>query len=163
MTIDQVDRIMSDYKKNVARACFLRAQIRALELNIEDVEAAEIDIGTRPLSDMPRGTGVGDPTAHKAILLASGFESEEFRLLKNDLNQQTRELHMTEISIEYVEAWLQVLTDRERWVVERQTFDKMTWRDSTASYNEHFSDYIGKDQLKRIKAKAREKIYEIAQ
>ena len=158
----QIDELLAAHKKNAARAGYLRAQIAQLEMAIREIESSAADISARALNGMPHGSGISDPTARKAIGLASGIQDGDIGFFQRAIADYRRQLGVIEIEMEFVQAWLTVLNAREKWVVENQLIAQLTWREVIEGYNAYFGDDANKDRLKKVKARAREKIYEIA-
>ncbi len=63
----------------------------------------------------------------------------------------------------FVEAWLKGLTEKERWIVEVQIIDRMTWNNVIAQHQSKYGTQMSKDTLKRLKNRALAKIYQMAE
>ena len=66
-------------------------------------------------------------------------------------------------TVDYVGAWLEGLPERERWMVETQIMDGVVWREVVLQYQEKYGEYRSKDTLKRIRDKALDLIYDMAE
>ena len=167
MLPERADEMLKDYKHWLARCEHLRAVIEALKADIETAEreGQEALITGKSASDldgMPRGNAPGKPTERIAMMLVSGYTTADVTALHRELKRLTRELEEKEVVVTLVEAWLKGLTAKERWMVERQVFDEMTYREINAAYRQEFNETCSKDLLRRLKRSAMEKIYAIA-
>jgi hypothetical protein len=113
-----IDRMISEYKRNVARAGHLQTEIKRLELHIAEVNEAECGLGATVNDGMPHGSKVGDPTGSKGAALADGRAlcAEELKELKAAQD----ELKYLELEILFVNNWIKVLSAREKFVIEKQ-------------------------------------------
>jgi hypothetical protein len=62
----------------------------------------------------------------------------------------------------YVESWLHVLNERERYVVKTQWLGGTTWRELISGFQEQFGDEYSLQGLRKIRDRAFKKICEIA-
>jgi len=156
-----VDRMIVDFKRNVARAGHLRTEIKRLEMLIDEVEEAELGLGATVNDGMPHGSKVGDPTGMKGAALADGRMMcvEE----RKELKAARDELAHIELEILFVTNWLKALSSKERFVVEKQMMAGVSWREVEARFSLAFKESGSKDTLRRIKAQALMKIYQIAE
>lgn len=156
-----VDRMIADFKRNVARAGHLKTEIKRLELLISEVEEAELGLGAAVNDGMPHGSKVGDPTGMKGAALADGrVICEEER---KELKAAQDELAHVELEILFVTNWLKVLNPKEKFVIEKQAMMGVSWREVESRFAVEFSDNGSKDTLRRIKAQGLIKIYQIAE
>jgi len=114
------------------------------------------------MDGMPHGTTVGNPTERIALMLATGYTTEDVIELQGNIEKLEAEYCQKKIVVRFVEAWLKGLTEKERWMIERAMFDGMTYREINAKYREAYGDSCSKDLLRRLKKDALAKIYEMA-
>ena len=170
----QVDALLKGYQENKGRCSYLRTMVRALERQIDEAEKeARDDIlfgshfamaekpSTGELVVLPKGNMTGDPTGNAAIRLADGA-SKETRALKIQLSDTLRELSIASEKVQCVEAWLEGLGERERWIIEEHTIKEHFWSTVMDGYADRYGAEFSKEALKRIKANAMEKIYRMA-
>lgn len=168
MTHDKVNEMLKAYRFEVGRCGHLETEIEQLQKVIsssmsslaEDVSA----VRTQQITDMPHGTAVGNPTERIAIMLASGWVPDYITEMQTELGELKREYESRYYTVLFVSAWLKGLTERERWIVERQVINGEYWRDIIREYKVEFSEAAAsKDSLKRLKQKAMDKIYAMAE
>ena len=172
MDREQVDALLRDYRDNIGRCGHLRVEIRRNELRIERARAEfrhdAAGPGVSRMTGMPRGTAPGDPTAALGLMLAGDEVPEdspqgrEIARLRLEIARQTAELDMRQTQVDFVNCWLEGLTERERWVIERHIIDREIWYDVMLAFTRRYADDISKDRLKRLQARALERIYSIA-
>lgn len=167
MTQEQVTEILKGYKYAVGRCGHLSTELDLLARQIKaakDGKAADL-AAVRPqqITDMPHGTQVGNPTEKFGLMLASGWEPEHIKEMQARYAQLTAELHNCELLVNFVESWLEGLTERERWIVEQQVIEGRFWKDVQTDYRRQFEELCSKDTLKRLRARAMEKIYKMAE
>ena len=167
MTREKVDEMLKAYRFEVGRCGHLEAEISQLEKAIqqatatldEDVTAAK----PQQLSGMPHGSTVGSPTERLGIMLASGWIPDEIREMQDELKETRQEYERRYFTVMFVTAWLNGLPERERWIVEHQVIDGEYWKEVIAKFNAAFREDASKDSLKRLKQRAMEKIYRMAE
>lgn len=166
-TKSAVDDILKTYLDDKARALHLALEIHDAESEISAflarLPAYEAGPRAQVITGMPHGTGVGNPTEQVALKLASGWEPQELKVMRAKLADKLTEYNALTTRLSYVEAWLLVLNDRERWVVLHQYMQQDYWRDILEDYQKAFGAFASKDTLKRLRAKAFKKIYAVAQ
>lgn len=167
MTIERVDEMLKTYRFEVGRCGHLRKDIEVL---VSDIERAKrglasdlVGPGAQEITDMPKGTTVGNPTEKYGLMLAGGWVSDEIREMENKLAEMQAEYTERKKTVDYVESWLNGLSERERWMVETQVIDGVIWREVLAQYQEKFGEYRSKDTLKRLRDRAMDLIYDIAE
>lgn len=166
MTRETVDRLLANHRENVGRYLHIEAEMMRLKGELETAMSnLTLDTSTAhnyELSDMPRGHMVGQPTEQIAIKLASGWKPDYILKIEQQLAECEAERNERNIKIMFVEGWLQGLPERERWLIETQVIDGVFWRDVLVRYHQKFGVDASKDTLQRVKARAMERIYEIA-
>lgn len=167
MTIERVDEMLKTYRFEVGRCGHLKKDIEILTMDIEKAKrglAADlVGPGAQEITDMPRGTTVGNPTEKYGLMLAGGWVSDEVRDMENKLGELTAEYTERKKTVDYVESWLNGLSERERWMVETQVIDGVIWREVLMQYQEKFGEYRSKDTLKRLRDRAMDLIYDMAE
>ena len=158
--------MLRDYKQFLGRCKYLSALIPELEEEAEhwrsDVHSEVIGIGGQNMDGMPHGGTVGSPTERIGIMLAMGYEPKGLQDLEKEIKAYKEELQHKLVTVHFVEAWLDGLTDKERWIVERQVIDGAYWREVTSEYRHRYGEEYSKEGLKRIKVSAMEKIHRMA-
>lgn len=167
MTKDAVDRMLSDARMNRGRLLHLQAEIARLNDEIDRaVKNLAYDAAVAhnyELSDMPRGTSVSQPTERIGLQLASGWEPDDVKAMRAELDAAMEEAEWRELDDHFVHAWLEGLPDRERWLIQNQVIDGVFWRDVLIRYRREFGTDVSKDTLQRVKARAMERIYKMAE
>lgn len=167
MNAERVDEMLKTYRFEVGRCGHLENDIEQLKRDIErEKNGLAADLagpGAQVITDMPRGTTVGNPTEKHGIMLATGWVSEAVKEMEARLGELEAEYKERRKTVEYVESWLNGLSERERWMVEAQVIDGVIWREILMQYQERFGEYRSKDTLKRIRDKAMELIYDMAE
>ena len=167
MRREKVDEMLKAYRFEVGRCGHLEAEISQLEKAIQQATATldEDVTAVKPqqLSGMPHGSTVGSPTERLGIMLASGWIPDEIREMQDELKETRQEYERRYFTVMFVTAWLNGLPERERWIVEHQVIDGEYWKEVIAKFNVAFQEDASKDSLKRLKQRAMEKIYRMAE
>lgn len=167
MTRERIEEMLKTYRFEVGRCGHLETEMEQLKREIENAKAGLAgDLagpGAQTISDMPRGTAVGNPTEKLGIMLASGYKSEEMQDMEAKLAELLAEYTERKKTVVYVERWLNGLPERERWMIEMQVVDGVIWREIIVKYPERFGEYRSKDTLKRIRDRAFELIIDMAE
>lgn len=167
MTRERVDAILRGYRFDLGRCGHLALEIQDLEAkyNTEKGDMVHALVSPKPqqLTDMPRGTAIGNPTEKFGLMLASGYSSEEMREIEIQIIAKTDEYKERRGRVLYVQEWLSGLNDRERWMVEQQVIDGVYWKDVGVQYAAKFGENVSKDTLKRLRDRAMEKVYAMAE
>lgn len=167
MTPERIDEIIKSYRFDKGRCGHILMEMQTIEKQITaEKNFIAIDLAAphaQQITDMPRGTGISNPTEKHGIMLADGYKSPELIALENKLNALQSEYDKCIENTSYVEVWFSGLSERERWVVESQVVDGLSWKSTVADYISKFGDDTSKDTLKRIKDKAMKRIYQMAE
>lgn len=166
MTNKRVMEMLKAYRFEVGRCGHLQAEIAELQRQYSrlehDLTDAMVSPGAQQISDMPRGTTVSNPTERYAMRLVEGLNDEDLKALNLKIAALEAEYNQRNLTVMYVESWLNGLAERERWVVEAQVIDGVFWKDVCSRYRQRFEEDCSKDTLKRYRDRALEKIYEMA-
>ncbi|MBP5710022.1 MAG: hypothetical protein J6W84_03490 [Bacteroidales bacterium] len=167
MTAERIEEMLKTYRAEVGRCGHLQMEMELLRKEIEADKAFLADDlagpGAQFISDMPRGTAIGNPTEKLGIMLASGYISDEIREKEAKLGELQLEYNERHKTVVYVESWLAGLPERERWMIETQVIDGVIWREILTQYPEKFGEYRSKDTLKRIRDRALDMIYDMSE
>lgn len=167
MTRDRVDAILKGYRFDVGRCGHLAQEIQMLDVQYKNEQADMIHALVSPhpqqLTDMPRGTQVGNPTEKYGIMLASNYATDEMRELEIQILAKQDEYNERKARVVFVQSWLEGLTERERWMIETQVIDGVFWKDVGVQYAQRFGENVSKDTLKRLRDRAMEKVYAMAE
>lgn len=166
MLPERADQMLRDYKTFMGRCEYLKSLIpelkaeaamwhRELAVDLARDSAVEMD-------GMPRGNKVGNPTERLGIMLASGFTPDGLKELEEEIRRYEQELREKSVVVHFVEAWLRGLTEKERWLVERQVIEKAYWRQIIDEYAKRYGEEYTREGLKKIKVGAMKKIHEMA-
>ncbi len=166
MMPEKVDQMLKDYKPFKGRCIYLKAMIAEME---EDAEvwrrnlASDLVGATGKGEDgMPKGNTVSSPTERIGIMLASGYEPEDLKELEKKIVECRKELLQKSRVVQFVDAWLEGLTEKEQWVIRQQVIDGAFWREIIREYQAKYGDQYSKEGLKKIKRNALRKIYKLA-
>ena len=167
MTHEKVDEMLRAYREIVGRCGYLEVEINRLEKAVkQELTAFEGDvtsIKSPDLSGLPHGTMIGSQTERLAIILASGIIPDEIREMQKMLEKAQKEYEQKHYTVLCVDAWLNGLQERERWLIEHQVIDGEFWKNVINDFNDFFGDELSKDSLKRLKQRALTKIYIMAE
>ena len=67
------------------------------------------------------------------------------------------------ITVCLVDAWKTGLSARERWIIETEVIDGEVWSKVVILYEKAFGEHLSEPTLKRLKRKALDKIYKMAE
>lgn len=166
MQPERVDEMLRNYREYAGRCKHLESLIPILQTEIEKMKAhaAEelVSKGGKEMDGMPHGTNVGNPTERMGIMLADGYQSEHLIERQAELDEAQKEYNDKLPTVVFVEAWLKGLPERERWVIENQVIDSVTWREIMSQYPIRFGETRTKRGLQILRDRAMEKIYELA-
>ena len=167
MTRDAVDKLLSEARQNKGRLKHLEAEMARLDAEIalarRNLSYDAAVAHSYELSDMPRGTAISQPTERIGLQLASGWEPDYIKAREQEKMLYEQEKNERYLNDMFVTAWLKGLPERERWLIETQVIDGVFWRDVLIRYRQKFGTDASKDTLQRVKARAMEQIYEMAQ
>lgn len=166
MTPEKVMETLRTYRENLGRCEHLKVEIEQAETALQELQKSlYADIAspnTQNLDGMPHGHKVSSPTENIGIMLAAGETPRHIADLKADIRAMQEEQHSRQTCVAYVDAWLKGLTDQERWIIQGQVISGKTWRTLMLEYESINGEYRSKDSLKRLRARALKKIFEIA-
>ena len=167
LTVERVEEMLRSYRAEVGRCGHLLMEIDILKTEIErEKSRLASDLagpGAQVITDMPRGTTMGNPTEKIALMLAGGWVPEEIREKEAKIGELQSEYDERHKTVVFVESWLNGLPERERWMVETQVIDGVIWREILTQYPERFGEYRSKDTLKRIRDRAMDMIFDMAE
>ena len=165
MKIAQIDLYLKDYKPCLGRCNHIKTEMSVIERQIEiekrDMAETLASPKPKPLSDMPRGTQISNPTEKYGGMLADGYKSEELIRLESRLAELQAEYDEKIVVVDYVRSWMSGLTEREKAVVKANAIDELSWKETVNEYKRQFGESVSKDTLKRLKDKAMDKIIEM--
>lgn len=165
-TKQSVDDALKTYINDKARTLHLAIEIAELERRVNtavrNLAGDEAGPKAQVITDMPHGTGVTNPTEQIAIKVASGWLPPEIRDMKNELQMLKTEYDTTSRRVSFVEAWLNVLSEREHWIMLHQYMQQEYWRDVLVDYDKQFGNEVTKDALKFLRTRAMKRIYKVA-
>ena len=165
MLPSSVDNMLSEYKAVLGRCNSLSVSIKKLKREIEIQKAQAVlnlSGGGQQMDGMPHGNALSQPTERVGIMLATGYEYPGVTELRKLLVESEAEYLDKQMTLLFVEGWLDGLTARERWIIEQQIFEGATYRQLNTMYREKFGEECSKDSLRRLRKTALEKIYEMA-
>lgn len=167
MTKDSIDRMFKNYSEYRGRCAHLEVKIAETEKIIERLKETLIDDNVRITARIdgmpPLQKGTNDPTGNLGAKVAAGYESDHIRQAEYDLAAFRQELEQKAVTVKFVDAWLQALDLKERFIIEQKVIGGLSWRQLVFAFKREFGDTYSQDGLKRISKQAREKIYNIAQ
>lgn len=172
MTQEQINGALANYKQMIGRCGHIDIEVERLQKSIARAhECYTRDLaspGISHITGMPRGGAMGRPTEQAALSLAEGegfersFYGAQARECEHQIRELRAELDEKRMLIAYVQSWLEGLTERERWVIERHIIEREIWYDIIPQFNARFVDNITRDRLKRLQKQALERIYAMA-
>lgn len=167
MKPEAVDAMLQHYREYVGRCAYLENSIAQSRRNIawlKKVLCTEecISLG-RPLTGMPPGGRQSDPTANTALKLADCYKPDQIREEEAEIQKAEAEIRDKAPTVAFVYSWLHGLPEREAWIVEAKCIDNIPWAQTIIQYGQKFGKPVSKDTLKRLKTKAMEKVYSMAE
>lgn len=165
MEPNEVRYCLDHYRESVARSAFLKTEIENLEKRIRQMRDTMVENSisiTQKWTGMPHGSEVGDPTGGLAQRIADGDTPEYMREMEAEMRKKQEEYSRRTTMMAYVESWLHVLNERERYVVKTQWLGGSTWRELISGFQEQFGDEYSLQGLRKIRDRAFKKICEIA-
>lgn len=165
MKPERVDECMLQYKEYSARCEFLQHEIHELENLAEQLRTNQVNDMislSQVITGMPHGTSISDPTGKLGILLAEGYENDFIKQVEAEIVQKQKEYRMKISTVVFVDAWVKVLTIRERYVIENKKIGSMYWRELIAGFKKEFGEVYSRQGLKKIMDNAMKKIYNVA-
>ena len=162
----QVDEMLKGYRTSKGRTAHLDVEIGRLQADLlRTIEADRdevADISGQRYSSMPHGSDVGRPTEEKGLRLLTLAKSPEVTAIEKRIQEIKDAQQQHRITVLFVEAWLKGLTEKERWLIEKQAIDCVSWKEVAYHYGITFGHQAKLDTLKRMKRTAMMKIYEMA-
>ena len=168
MLPERAERMLKEYRTHLGRSGYLRRAIAEAEADIERrkshlAEDLATNGGKAP-DGMPRGTAVGNPTERMALILASdGYMPDDLLEAEERVRQLRSELKRHELEIAFVEAWLDGLTSKERWIIEEVYFEGCTYNEVARMYATQYGILMNRDSIRRMKKAAVRKIARMAE
>ena len=165
MQPEDVKLYIEHYKEYVVRVKHLKNEIKDLRLTLERIKIAKVaDLVniTQKWSVMPHGTNVGDPTGQAAEKIIDGEKSQELKQLEWEIQGKEEEMREKTMMIKYVNAWLQILNERENFVIQSKCIDGFSWDEIVDKYQKKFDVRYSPNGLKKIRNRALSKICKIA-
>lgn len=151
----------ASYNVRKGQCALLRSQIAELEsLMLEDQRWRYLDAVWKPviMDDSPHGNQVSRTTENAAVRLADGVPTHDMRELQTKYLELNARLREADRAVRQVEAWLQMMNDKQRFVVEAHLIQGASWRELSAGYHQRFGEYVSRDTLKRIQRRAVDQI-----
>lgn len=167
MQRDTINNMLAEYRTNVSRAEFLRIKVDSLTALLAEIRANAVYYSTSTTasySGEPGGKG-GVPQSkveRLAILLAEGRLPSELAEIETELREAREELQDRAKAVALVDAWLNCLQTRERFVLSAHVIDGQVWREVSRGFREQFGEIYSRNGLSGILRKAQAKIYQIA-
>lgn len=168
MTRDQVEETIRSYRTSLGCCAHIDVEIQRIEAQIGDPRLADRILIQLQAKSTPKnendGSGrsnrVSRPTERQGIELAEAMDRYvELAKLRIQRLKADRERYSSEVM--YVEAWLQILNEREKWIVQHQIIEAEPWTDVVEGYKRRFADPdASKNRLKYLKAKGLDRICE---
>ena len=167
MLPERVDEMLRDYREFSGRCAYLETLIQSLDKEIEIMNGNEfyeniVPLGGQALDGMPHGSSVGNPTEQIGIMLADGHKPDYIVEKERELADAKQEYEYKYPTVVFVNAWLKGLTDRERWIIENQVIDGVSWRELTSEHLAKYGETRTKRSLQLLRDKALGKIYRMA-
>lgn len=166
MTETRVRELLNAHMQNIGRVGHLTAEIERLEREYVRTRADLIDAKAGPkaqtVSDMPHGSGISNPTEQLGMSVAEGFDCEDLRRIRRKIDKARLQLEDAETNKAYVIAWLDGLSDRERFVIEHKRIQHEYWHEVQDDYAEQYNVDVTIQTLQRYELFGLRKIFKIA-
>ena len=165
MTQETIIEMLQAYRLNVSKCGLLRIEIDEAETKLKTMQRTMAEEAATSSGNgaagMPRSTKISNPTERIGLMLASGEVPQHITDLKRSIEELKRELYQRTIHVNRVDAWLAVLTERERWVVTGHIMDCLTWNDMSKDYEHRYGQPRTRRSLQRLKRQALRQIARI--
>ena len=161
----EVDKLLASYNHCRARAAHIRTQLALMQhqLSVETTNAmAGEALHAQSYDVMPHGNLPGNPVESLVLRYLSGYQPQYIREMQQDMDKAKDELYEVETVVSFVNSWMLCLSERERFVVEKQVIEGYTWSDLLCEYEARYGQF-GKEGLRKMKKRAMEKIYDTAE
>lgn len=163
MNKDTVEQYLERYKANIGRCGYLKVRMRRAEEELEAMRQEEANpLRASVVDGLPRGTALSDPTAKTAARIADGDWPERIASLERERDRMARERARVLAAIDYVDAWLSALPEREEWLLRTKIIDGVTWETVRHLYTRRYGMDYSMSGLKHIRAMAIKKICAMA-
>lgn len=166
MLPETIEQMLKNYRPYVGRVEYLKKAVEAAEKEIKawKAELAEDMAWSsgQKMDGMPRGTTVGHPTERIALMLATGYMPEDLKAAEESLNAMNSEINEDMLTIVFVEAWVQGLSQKDRWIIERYYFEGSTYNEIADAYDDQFGVAISREGIRRMRRDAFNKICDMA-
>lgn len=165
MQPEDVKWYIMHYKESVVRTLHLKNEIHELTSllkRVENAKIADLISITQNWDIMPHGTDIGDPTGHAAERIADGDKPYYIQQIQMEIQNKEEELQKRSSIISYVDTWLQILNEREKYVIQGRYIDGTVWAELKDGFQEKFGVRYSQTGLIRIRNRGLEKICEIA-
>lgn len=166
MTEKRVRELINTHMQTVGRVGHLAAEIERLEREYSRTRADLIDAQAGPhaqvITGMPHGGGISNPTEQLGISVADGYESEDLKRIRRVIGKTLQMYEDALSNRAYVQAWLDGLSDRERFVVEHKRIQHEYWHEVQDDYAEQFGVDLTIQTLQRYDRMGMRKIIRMA-
>ena len=152
MTTGRVEDLLRAYKSNQCRIKQLQAKAEALTAQIEYETAqhyAAQTLGAQQYDCMPRGTATTDPTATNACMRADLVLPSEIHAMQRERQRLEVTIANIQVSVTYVDAWLESLNERDRYIVRQKTVEGVSWRDLEVEFERDWGHHLCLSSLRR--------------
>ena len=152
MTTGRVEDLLRAYKSNQCRIKQLQAKAEALTAQIEYETAqhyAAQTLGAQQYDCMPRGTATTDPTATNACMRADLVLPSEIHAMQRERQRLEVTIANIQVSVTYVDAWLESLNERDRYIVRQKTVEGVSWRDLEVEFEEEWGYHFSNSTMRR--------------
>lgn len=165
MRVEQITQMLAAYIQTKARCAAITVQIQELKAKMEtEYSYRYVDeiLRPAPMDGMPHGNMVGRTTETIAVRLADRKLSPQLAAMMEECANLYEERRHLRLQVDFVDAWLQALNEKERYVVEHHLVHGESWKETGIGYRRRFEEGVSKDTLRRIGQKALKKIVEAA-
>lgn len=165
MQQQDVDKLLTDYRENVARYnhLHLEAMDMVIRINAEARRAIAGDaIQAQQYRDTPPSGRVSKPVEDLALRYMDGYMPDTLRDWMAESESMQRELNELQKNIAFVDTWLSALTATEKAIVQASRIDGLRWSDISLKSQQMLGEYRCERTLRNMCKVAMTKIYNIA-
>lgn len=166
MVIKEIDRHISEYQKNLSRISFLEKRKADLENQLKQAES-EMEEDSLRLTAMidgqPHGSSISKPTESIAVDLVSGKVTWRVSQIQAEIQRVESELSRLVSEVGYVDAWMIVLTEKERIAFKLRLLQKESLPETIRLFGNAVGIYYSLNGMRQLVRKALEKIHGVAQ
>ncbi len=165
MTQANVDEMLRNYKRNMARCAHLELRMEEYEKLAEEERGKAMAgdaLRGQSLTGMPKAGGVRSPVEELVEKYMDGYVPPLEKSIRLDIGAMAREYEKAKRATRYVEGWLGCLPKREKTVIEKQMIEGLLWSEVEKAAEAELGIAFSQAGLKKMRKRGLSAIYEVA-